>query len=230
MWDKDRQLSADDPLRTRDNVSVCEAALHPTHGAVSLLFPVADRILDTTDPTALAARHRDLALAYVGNQYDRDHAFGEYFVPAAVKYRHLVAGKWTRTQAWPGVNFVGRVPFDAVADIYRRTVRTVLLLPDRYAAAGQMPQRLVEVITAGCLPLTPPGIRSADRSTPSRLHIGGGWDAADTIAELPCLAGTAVHADLLTECLAHLDLFRLSRQLDMLDALLVQRPTQVVTV
>src|SRR6266702_5265286 len=32
---------------------------------------------------------------------DRDEAFARFFAPAAMPFRHRVAGKWTRTAAWP---------------------------------------------------------------------------------------------------------------------------------
>lgn len=184
LWDKDRQLPADDPLRTTGNVVVCEAAVHSTPGAVSLLFPVADAALAAADPAALAAMPRDVPLAYVGNQYDRDTAFDTFFAPAAASHRHMVAGKWTRTAAWPHVSFIGRVPFSDVAEIYGRTLATVLLLPDRYARVGQMTQRLAEAVLAGCVPLTPASIRGADRFTPQRLHVSDGAEVAMMLTRL----------------------------------------------
>jgi len=98
LWDKDRRLGGDDPLRHRANVAVCEPALYPTPGATSLLFPVADLALDQADPTALAATPRPLPLAYVGNQYDRDRAFDVFFAPAAAGFAHRVAGQVARHQ------------------------------------------------------------------------------------------------------------------------------------
>ncbi|MGH3978440.1 MAG: hypothetical protein ACRDRZ_05500 [Pseudonocardiaceae bacterium] len=222
LWDKDRRLPADDPLRHQSNIAVCEAALHPAPGAASLLFPVADAILDAADPAALAARPREVPLAYVGNQYDRDTAFAEFFAPAAARYRHVVAGKWTRTDAWPHVSFLGRVPFSEVAEIHHRALATVLLLPDRYAQVGQMTQRLVEAVLAGCMPLTPTSIRSAARFTPRRLHVTSGADVIATLAWLHQTAGTSQHAELIADCLRALDIFRVSRQLDVLDDLLAQ--------
>lgn len=49
---------------------ICEAALHPTPGAVSVLFPapVPVPVLDAADASALAAVPRDMPLAYIGNQ------------------------------------------------------------------------------------------------------------------------------------------------------------------
>lgn len=220
LWDKDRQLPVDDPLRHTSNVVVCEAAVHPTPGAVSLLFPVVDEALDAADPAALASTPRELPLAYIGNQYDRDTAFDTFFAPAAAAHRHLVAGKWASTGAWPHVSFIGRVPFTEVAEIYRRALATVLLLPDRYARAGQMTQRLTEAVLAGCLPLTPTSIRSAGRFTPVRLHVTDGADVTTKLTHLQHIAGTREHVELITDCLRALEVFRVSRQLDVLDDLL----------
>jgi hypothetical protein len=220
IWDKDRQLPPQDPLRHHGNVVVCEAALRPSPGAVPLLFPVADDALDTADPAALAGYQRDLPLLYVGNQYDRDEAFDAFFAPAAARHRHQVAGKWTATVRWPHVTFTGRIPFAAVDTMYRRALATVLLLPDRYAAAGQMTQRLFEAVLAGCLPLTPTAIRFATEFAPAELHVSSGADVIDRVRTLSSLAGTAEHTALLAACLRRLDRFRLSRQLNMLDDLL----------
>jgi hypothetical protein len=217
LWDKDRQLPADDPLRHTAHVSVCEPALHPTPGATTLLFPVSDIVLDRADPSALAARSRDLRLIYIGNQYDRDDAFDRYLVPAAAAHQHLVAGKWTRTSRWPEITFRGRVPFAEVESLYRRSMTTILLLPDRYTQVGHMTQRLFEAVLAGCLPLTPDTIRDAGRFTPSELYISDGADAARKITELSAIVGTSRHVELLNACLRRLDLFRLSRQLEAID-------------
>ncbi|UQU66832.1 hypothetical protein COUCH_11415 [Couchioplanes caeruleus] len=217
LWDKDRQLPANDCMRHTRNVAVCEPALHPTPGAATLLFPVSDKALDGADPGALTAGTRDLPLVYIGNQYDRDGAFDRYFAPAATGHPHLVAGKWTRTQRWPELNFYGRMSFAAVDPLYRRAVCTMLLLPDRYAQAGQMTQRLFEAVLAGCLPLTPADIRDATKFAPTALHVRDAAGAARTIAHLQTIVGTAQHADLLADCLHKLDLFRLSRQLEIVD-------------
>ncbi|MGH3468926.1 MAG: hypothetical protein ACRDQF_14490 [Thermocrispum sp.] len=226
LWDKDRKLPVDDPLRHMSNVVICEAALHPTPGAISLLFPVTDDALDDADASALAARPRDVPLAYVGNQYDRDDAFNTFFAPAAAAHQHLVAGKWTSTEAWPNVRFVGRIPFADVAEIYGRAVATVLLLPDRYAAAGQMTQRLVEAVLAGCLPLTPTSIRSAGRFTPELLHVADGAAATTMVTRLKDIAGTGEHVELITDCLRSLEVFRVSRQLDVLEGVMAKQPAR----
>lgn len=220
VWDKDLKLPSGAMLRSLPNVTVCEAGLRPSPGSESLLFPVADRALDEADPVALAGRPRPLPLAYAGNQYDRDDAFTEFFAPAARQFRHRVAGKWTRTDAWPYVNFTGRCAFPEVRDLYLSALTTVLLLPGRYARAGQMTQRLPEAVLAGCLPITPASLPYASAFTPPMLHAGTGSDVAGIIGGLQRIAGTSGHAELIARSIAMLGIFRLSRQIATIDRIL----------
>jgi hypothetical protein len=134
----------------------------------------------------------------------------------------VVAGKWTRTQRWPGINFQGRIPFAEVDGLYRRALSTVLLLPDRYASVGHMTQRLFEAVLAGCIPLTPSYIRDAGKFTPSELHVTDGAAAAEKLRYLATIAGTEEHTRVLSECLERLSLFRLSRQLNVVDREITQ--------
>lgn len=220
LWDKDRRLAPMDPLRRADNVTTCEPALHPSPGAIPLLFPVLDTALDNADPAALAARRRPTPLVYVGNQYDRDDAFDTFFAPAAAQVPHLIAGKWPDTHRWPSLNFLGRIPFPQVAEIHSGALATVLLLPDHYARAGQVTQRIFEAVLAGCAPLLPGTVRGAAGLVPASLRVSNAADVRDRVGWLAEIAGTTEHAALLGECLRRLDPFRLSTQLDVLDRLL----------
>jgi hypothetical protein len=184
------------------------------------LFPVNDGVLDSADPVALSQFERKRALVYVGNEYDRDESFAKYFVPAARTATHLVAGKWLRKDRWPGVEFCDRVPFADVENLYRGALATVLLLPVRYATAGQMTQRLFEAVLAGCIPITPAYIRSRALFTPSELHARDGSDVSQICRRLHDIAGTADHIRLIARCLRYLDLFRVSRQLTVLEQVL----------
>jgi hypothetical protein len=222
LWDKDLKLPNAHPLRRLGHVTICEAALLPRHGAARLLFPIADADLDTADPAALTRGHRQLPLAYAGNQYDRDEAFGVFFAPAAARFDHRVAGKWTRTGAWPHVNFTGRCPFPDVNQLYRSALATVLLVPARYASAGQMTQRLPEAVLSGCLPITPLGIAHAATFTPPALHAADGQQVIDRIEHAQTIAGTPAHAELIDACLRRLSVFRLSRQIAALDHILAR--------
>ncbi|MFI1721891.1 hypothetical protein [Streptomyces sp. NPDC020489] len=220
IWDKDRTLRAESVWRRTAHTLVCEAALAPTLGARSLLFPVADHFIAQADPATLAARPRDLALGYVGNQYDRDEPFDRFFAPAAARVEHLVAGKWTKTDRWPDVHFVGRIPFEAAADVYGRSLATVLMLPERYAAVGQMTQRIFEAVLAGCLPLVPADVRFADRFVPEELIVRSGRDVIERLSYLREIAGTQQHADLIAACVDRLRLFGLNKQVDNLESAL----------
>ncbi|MGF0174287.1 glycosyltransferase family protein [Streptomyces sp. Marseille-Q5077] len=220
IWDKDRTLRAESVWRTTSHTRVCEAALAPTHGAHSLLFPVAENLLTQADPVALAAQRRDLVLGYVGNQYDRDEPFDRFFAPAAARVAHLVAGKWTETNRWPHVHFLGRIPFEAAAGVYGKSLATVLMLPERYAAVGQMTQRIFEAVLAGCLPLAPADIRYVNRFVPDELVVRSGRDVIERLSHLREIAGTQQHADLIAACVDRLRLFGLSKQVDTLESLL----------
>ncbi|MFF4989734.1 hypothetical protein ACFY19_21260 [Streptosporangium saharense] len=220
IWDKDRQLPANSPWRRRPGVIVCEAALAPTTGARSLLFPLDDALLDSADPQALAALPRPVPLAYVGNQYDRDEEFDTYLAPAAARFPHQVAGKWPDTGRWPYVTFSGRIPFPEVHKLYGGALATVLLLPQRYRVAGQMTQRIFEAVLAGCLPLAPADIRRVDRFVPPSLIARDGVDVIGKLAYLQAVAGGQEHTRLIADCLRHLELFRLSTQVRALETML----------
>jgi hypothetical protein len=220
IWDKDLQLPLAHPLRSVPNAAVCEAALLPRQGAAGLLFPICDADLDAADPAALAAAPRPLPLAYAGNQYDRDEEFGAFFAPAAARFAHRVAGKWTRTGDWPHVNFTGRCPFPEVERLYRSAQATVLLVPRRYARAGQMTQRLPEAVLAGCLPIAPAYLACAGAFTPPALHARDGQQVIGLIEQATAIAGTARHAELIATCLERLSIFRLSHQVTALHRIL----------
>lgn len=219
IWDKDRTLRTESVWRRTAHTRVCEAALAPTHGAHSLLFPVAEGLLAQADPAALAARPRDLELSYVGNQYDRDEPFDRFFAPAAARVEHVVAGKWTKTDRWRHVRFLGRIPYEAAA-VYGRSLATVLMLPERYSAVGQMTQRIFEAVLAGCLPLAPADIRYVDRFVPGELIVSSGRDVIERLSYLREIAGTQQHADLIATCVDRLHVFDLSKQVDTLESVL----------
>ncbi|MEV6370159.1 hypothetical protein AB0L86_25060 [Micromonospora musae] len=212
IWDLDRQLRADDPLRRLPNVRVCEFATRPTPGATTMLCPVPDHLLDKADAYLLAKMHRPLSLVYVGNQYDRDEAFDRYFADAAAHVEHRVAGKWTRVERWPHVNFTGRCSFPDVDAIHRQALATVMLLRPRYASVGHITQRLFEALLAGCLPLMPADVVDGHHFVPQDLIVANGRDVVDRVEYLQRIAGTLEHAGHLWRALQHLQPMRLSRQ------------------
>lgn len=214
VWDLDRQLPDNDPLRSAPNVAVGEFALTPFPGSRYLPCPVPDPLLDAADPELLAARSYSLPLVYVGNQYDRDDHFDRYFAPAAAVVPHRVAGKWPRTAEWAHVNFTGRARYQEVEQIHREALATVLLLPERYRRVGHMTSRWWEALLAGCLPLLPSDTFGADRYVPSELQVSDGRDVVGRLAWLQSIAGSSRHADLIAECLAKVEPFRCSVQVE----------------
>ena len=118
------------------------------------------------------------------------------------------------------MNFTGRCAFSEVRTLYESALATLLLLPDRYARAGQMTQRLPEAVLAGCLPVTPATLPFASAFTPPALHAATGAEAADSITELRSIARTPRHAELIAGCLSMLGIFRLSRQVAIISKVL----------
>jgi hypothetical protein len=89
-----------------------------------------------------------------------------------------------------------------------------------------MTQRIFEAVLAGCLPLTPAALPFASEFTPVALHVDDGRQAARCIGELQAIAGTSGHAALIGDCVGRLGIFRLSRQLAVIEAIL-RRPARV---
>lgn len=228
IWDQDRQLPTDDPLRLLPQARVAENALRPTSGAVTVTVAVPDQLLAQADPATLARQDRTLPLVYVGDQRGRDTPFARYIAPAAAAFKHRVAGNWPTQLTWPHVTVTGGCRSDEVAGIYATALATVLLLPDQYAAVGHLTSQLYEAVTRGCLPLTPADITCADQITPTELHVHDGADVIAKLRWLQDIRGTREHHYLIAACLLHLRRYRLSAQvgtlLDTLHALTEQTP------
>jgi len=210
IWDFDRQLDPRAALRGIPGVAVGEFALAPTVGAHHLPCPVPDALLDAADPVELATCERPLPLVYVGNQYDRDDHFDQFFAPAAKRMPHRVAGKWSQTSRWPHVRFTGRAGFGEVEQIHASALATVLLLPERYWRVGHMTSRWWEALLAGCVPLLPADMVGAATFVPAELIVADGDDVTDRITWLRGIAGSRAHADLIAACLSYLEPFRCS--------------------
>ncbi len=157
VWDKDLQL----PAATRrcgrmPSVTVCEAALAPSPGAVSLLFPVADAVLDAADP---ARAGRDAPAAAAGLRRATSTTATRRSAGSSPRRRALRAPGRREMDPHRGTGRTSTSPAAAPSptsdELYESALATVLLLPERYARAGQMTQRLFEAVLAGCLPITP---------------------------------------------------------------------------
>jgi hypothetical protein len=153
-------------------------------------------------------------LVYVGNQYERDDAFDELFARPARVVGHAVFGKWPRVDAWPHVQFCGRVAFSEVGAIYRRSAATVLLAPQRYRTAGQFTQRLFEAQLEGCFTIAPRNLAGVDRVVPPWLIVESGEEVATLALRLARLRGEPEYGTAMLECLDRLEIFLATRQLE----------------
>lgn len=116
-------------------------------------------------------------------------------------------------------------PSPRSVSLHERSLATVLLAPDRYAITGQFTHRTFEAVLAGCLPLVPDTTRTAATIAPAELLVHDGEDVTRAVTRIRRLAGTTAHAQLIGECVRRLEVFRLSRQLRLLDAILGQPST-----
>jgi hypothetical protein len=89
------------------------------------------------------------------------------------------------------------------------------------AAAGQMTKRLFEAVPAGCLPLAPDTIRQVDRFVPEPLVVADATDMVARLRHLLSIAGSVQDADVISDCVRRLGLFRLSGQVARLQLLLL---------
>lgn len=218
IWDKDLRVEPESQLRNFSNVRVAETAWFPRANAIRLQIPVSlEEIQSANADLATSDRHmRNLALVYVGNQYERDARFNEYFaVPAATEARHSVIGKWSDTSNWPWVNFLGRKSFSTSMAVYREALATVALFPPRYEAVGQTTQRIAEAVLRGCVPLVPDSVRGANQCTPPELIVGTGRDVSERLQDLERLSPEA-YLDLRRRCVELLDALRADRQYENL--------------
>ncbi|MFT4295935.1 MAG: hypothetical protein QM582_11040 [Micropruina sp.] len=187
IWDKDLRLPLNSPIRRLPNVQVAETAWRPRVGSFRLQIPVSQDALTQARYRAKEERpeDRDISLLYVGNQYERDDRFNEYFaIPALTTPHHYVVGKWTQTSNWPWVTFQGRRAFRESMQFYERALATVALLPPRYEKVGQTTQRVAEAVTRGCVALVPRSVASADRITPPELLVSRGAAVNERIAKI----------------------------------------------
>jgi hypothetical protein len=218
IWDKDLRIEPNAEIRDLSNVRIAETAWFPRVDAIRLQIPVSPEALDAarTEFSAADPRGRSLSLIYVGNQYERDARFNEFFAtPAINERRHAVVGKWTHTSDWPWVRFLGRQSFSASMAAYRDARATLALLPPRYEAVGQTVQRIAEAVIRGCVALVPDSVHGADRCTPPELIVGTSAEVNARLYDLENLSPQA-YGDLRRRCIDMLTPLRADLQYENL--------------
>lgn len=218
IWDKDLRIEPNAEIRDLYNVRVAETAWFPRADAIRLQIPVCPDALDDarTEFSTGSPNERSLSLVYVGNQYERDARFNEFFAtPAIDERRHAVIGKWTDTTGWPWVRFLGRQSFSASMAAYRDARATVALLPPKYEVVGQTVQRIAEAVTRGCVALVPNTVQGAAQCTPPELIVGTSAEVNARLNDLETLSPRA-YADLRHQCIDMLTPLRADLQYDNL--------------
>lgn len=222
IWDKDQQLKQEDMQKfSGKKVMVLEPSLKPSSGRKSLLFPINIELLEAARASLpqYSAQDKKTQLIYIGNQYDRDDSFAEYYDRASglLGEAAQVYGKWSGANKATGkpfehVTFHGRVGFEAVADLYTSAFATVLIAPDRYYENGQYTQRLFEASWQMCLPFVPHEYAEAENIFPSELIITSAEDLAEKLVRLHGSSSTV--RNLFEHLYSKLDLFSPKKQVD----------------
>lgn len=218
IWDKDLRVDQNSEIRLHSNIRIAETAWFPRPGSIRLQIPVLAEALDMAraEFSLGSPTDRELSLIYVGNQYERDERFNEYFaVPATHDYRHAVIGKWTATSAWPWVRFLGRQSFSDSMAAYRNARATIALLPQRYEAVGQTVQRIAEAVTRGCVVFVPATVHGAELCTPRELIVCSGAEVRSRLSDIENLS-PASYADLRGRSIDMLEPLRADVQYDNL--------------
>ncbi|OGY94162.1 MAG: hypothetical protein A2406_01640 [Candidatus Komeilibacteria bacterium RIFOXYC1_FULL_37_11] len=166
IWDKDQKLGKNE-IKGIKNLIVFEPALKPRFNRKSLLFPMDNH--RTKIVLKLIGKYKknikSSKLCYIGNQYERDGSFKEFInKPASMlDTKTPVFGNWNKypekykqnMQKFSNVEFKGRVQFNKVNNIYKKSFSTVLIAPRRYYITGHFTQRLFEAMWGLCIPFTP---------------------------------------------------------------------------
>lgn len=97
-------------------------------------------------------------LVYIGNRYERDNCIDRY-IPDDIDVKFygnwLQAGYNDCVDKWPYIKYGDRLQASEIADVYDRSVCTILFAKDEYYKNGFMTARILEALYYGCLPLFP---------------------------------------------------------------------------
>ncbi|MCF2434354.1 hypothetical protein LV779_02995 [Streptomyces thinghirensis] len=221
IWDKDRTLRAESVWRRTAHTRVQRGRACANPRAHSLLFPVAE---DLPRPGRCPRPwrrgpgiSRSATWAISTTATSPSTASSPRQPPASSTWS---PGNGPRPAAGRAVRFAGRIPFEDAAGVYGRSLATVLMLPERYAAVGQMTQRIFEAVLAGCLPLRPGGHPLRRPVRPEGTGRALRDDVLERLSYLSEIAGTEQHAALSAACVDRLRLFGLCKQVNTLESVL----------
>lgn len=166
VWDKDQKLNKEESDKIKNSV-IFEPALKPRFNRKSLLFPVDTQRVNQSikNLEKYDCKKKIFNLVYIGNQYERDNDFKKFIDNPAAKLKTdtRVYGNWNKyknqhkenIKKFPNVIFKGRLRFDKVNNVYKKSFCTVLIAPGRYYKTGHFTQRLFESLWGLCIPFAP---------------------------------------------------------------------------
>lgn len=222
VWDKDQELSKKDELEIK-NIFVFEPALKPRFNRKSLLFPIDKK--KTEDAFNQIKRYskeqRTFKLVYIGNQYERDNAFKEFIdLPASkISSEVPIFGNWSKypklhienLKRFPYVKFKERIGFEYIEDIYKKSLTTVLIAPNRYYKTGHFTQRLFESMWGLCIPLIPSMYYGINSIVIKDWIVNSGNEVIERIKELEASSDSTIQKLFRTQ-FKMLNLFKADRQ------------------
>jgi len=222
VWDKDQKLGKNE-IKDVKNLIVFEPALKPRFNRKSLLFPmdrhrteIALKLIDKYKKISKSSK-----LCYIGNQYERDSSFKEFINKPAgmLNTTTPVFGNWNKysekykqnIQKFSNVEFKGRLQFDKVNSIYKKSFSTVLIAPQRYYATGHFTQRLFESMWGLCIPFAPQQYYGYQSLIIKDFIVKSSEDLINKIKKLETMPGSYIRG-LFNKQFKKLNLFNASKQ------------------
>jgi|SRR5579859_1774836 len=161
--------------------------------------------MDSMKQFAMGAHAKEIV--YVGNRYDRDPSFEQFFGHGGHGFQYHVYGNWLEggkdsQTRWPHIQFHPRAQPYEIRDAYKMAAAVPLLMKDTYAQYGFMTGRLLEVLLFGSIPFLPITFRSPLTYVPDAFRI---YDEADMCALADFLASETVRAYIRNEMIDALE-------------------------
>lgn len=194
VWDKDQKLGLEEGKKIKNSI-IFEPALHPRFQRKRLLFPMNEHKKEKAynQIENYSENNRNVKLVYIGNQYERDNDFREFINKPAgqLLFQAPVFGNWNKypdkyrdnVTKFSNVDFKGRVEFNKIDAIYKKSLATVIIAPDRYYKTGHFTQRLFEAMFGLCIPLTPNKYSGLNEVITKDFIVDSGSEVARKINE-----------------------------------------------
>lgn len=182
IWDEDFKMSAKEKEKIFKNaenvfhIEISESALYDPD-LIYVPCPLSidkdaalSKVLDTAGTGAGDHLDATLALAYVGNNYDREEFVQKYIEPTANRLpgRVHLYGNWLKpdTSIWermPSISYHPKASKLLCDWLYQHATAVPMLAKQIYFDRGHITPRMYEVVSAGGIPIGFANFRGADR-------------------------------------------------------------------